>query len=183
MLKTKMYYSSLFTLLMVTVICLTSALLSHAQQRTIVNPPAVSLNDEAVTAIHGWMITLITSQPTKLAAGIDNVVTTITVENGSGLNNKVIRIDNEAMTVTTRTGKTLTVTRGSLGTTPVNHLKDAQLGVLMYEDIRALTKGLVISNLKTIATNNNPMATVATKKAAQQTLTTEIQAAIDDAIQ
>lgn len=183
MLKTKTYYSSLFTFLVVIMICFTSVLLSHAQQRTIVNPPAVSLNDEAVTAIHGWMITLITSQPTKLAASVDNVVTTITVEDGSGLNNKVIRIDNEAMTVTNRTGKTLTVTRGSLGTTPVNHSKDAQLGVLMYADIRALTKGLVISNLKTIATNNNPMATVATKKAAQQTLTTEIQAAIDDAIQ
>ena len=181
--KTKTYHSLPFVLFMLFVTCFTSTLLLRAQQRTTVNPPAVSLNDEAVTAIHGWMITLITSQPTKLAAGIDNVVTTITVEDGSGLNNKVIRIDNEAMTVTTRTGKTLTVTRGSLGTTPVNHLKDAQLGVLMYENIRALTKGLVISNLKTIATNNNPMATVATKKAAQQTLTTEIQAAIDDAIQ
>jgi len=173
--------STSVALLLLTLITTLSLPVSFAQ--TTVNPPAVNLNAEAVTAINGWLLTQTTTPATTLTIDIDNTTTTVIVADGAGLNNKTILIGTEAMVITARSGKTLTVTRGVLGTTAVLHSKDDAVRTLMYDGIRALAKAIVINNLKHIATNLNPMATIATKKSSQQTLETEIKSAIDTAIQ
>lgn len=148
-----------------------------------INPPAVTLNDEAVAAIQGWMANQVTGFPTSLDAAANNVTTTLTVVDGAGLGNKALLIGAEVVVVTNRSGKTLTVTRGALGTVAAAHSKGDAVGVLSYADIKYLARAFVISGLKSIAKDINPMATVATKSATRATLAAEIQAAIDAAIQ
>lgn len=152
----------------------------HAQ--TVVHPPAVTLNNEAVTAVQSWMVGQTNGTQTTLSADIDAVATAVTVADGAGLSNKVLLIDSEAITVTARTGGGLTVTRASLGTVSATHAKDAKVRVLKYTSVRDLTKEIVLAKLREVV-EISPTATVLTKRAAQKTIDDEIAAAKVAAVQ
>lgn len=150
--------------------------------QTVVNPPPVTLNNEAVVAVQQWMVGQTNGKQTTLSSDITDTATTIEVASGTGLGNKVLLIDSEAVTVTARTARTLTVTRASLGTVAASHNKDAQVRVLKYSSIRDLTKEIVLAKLREVV-GISPTITVLKKRAAQKVLDTEIATAQTDAVQ
>jgi hypothetical protein len=76
-----------------------------------------------------------------LSASIDNTQTSISVADGSQFPSSGrfrIRIDDELLVVTARSGNTLTVERGAEGTTAASHLVGATVShVLTYEGLRS----------------------------------------------
>lgn len=68
---------------------------------------------------------------TALSAGVDAIVTTIPVDDGTFFQSgDVVEVDTETMLVTAVSGNNLTVTRGYAGTTAAAHLIDATLYVI-----------------------------------------------------
>lgn len=72
-------------------------------------------------------------QGTVLAADINSSTTTVTIASATNFPSRPqyrIRVDDEIMLVTARTGTTLTVTRGSEGTTAASHTSPAVVSVV-----------------------------------------------------
>lgn len=124
--------------------------LSAFGQATI-NAPAITLNAESTTAVLAWMSTQAARPNTTLSGAVLVGDLTITVADGTGFGaGSVIAIDSEHLTVTARSGGTLTVTRGTNGTTPAAHANRAPVTELKYKTLNQLGKAIVVEALQSI---------------------------------
>lgn len=155
---------------------------ASAIAQVAINPPAVSLNSEAVASIQAWMLTQRTDSTVTLTNAVSVNATALRVSDGAGLNGKAIVIDGEAYLVTARNGRDLTVTPAQLGTTTALHEANSVVSVLKYSDLRSLAKQIVLDKMREIV-RVNPTATILTKRQQQATLEAEIVAAREAAVQ
>lgn len=101
--------------------------------QTVVNVKSLTLSPEATTAVNSFMVTQVAAS-TGLSGSITAAAMTVLVDDGAVMNGSdIIRIDGEAMQITAKNGKTLTVTRASLGTTAAVHADKAIVQVLKYK--------------------------------------------------
>lgn len=124
--------------------------LSAFGQATI-NAPAITLNAESTAAVLAWMGTQAARPNTTLTGAVLVGDLTITVADGTGLGaGSIISIDSEHLTVTNRSGTTLTVTRGANGTTPAPHANRSAVTDMKYKTLNQLGKAIVVEALQSI---------------------------------
>lgn len=137
---------------MKTLILLILSLAAYGQQT--INAPAVTLSANGLTAVLEEMArTPKGTQPnTTLTALINTTDTTLQVADGAGLNaGSVLAINSsEHVTVTARTGKTLTVTRGTNGSTAASAAEGATVYEMKDKTINAYGKSLMVLWINTI---------------------------------
>jgi hypothetical protein len=102
----------------------------------------IGLNNERIVSFvsgtwptrqYEWLYDTLPSQSGTLAAALNNVATTFTVQTNEGLllrDGDVVLIDDEYMRVTSVSGDTITVTRGYAGTTAAAHNSGAAWQIL-----------------------------------------------------
>jgi hypothetical protein len=114
--------------------------------QTAVNVKSLTLSSDAAAAVQAWMVTQVTDTPTGLNGKIDDVVTAIVVADGSAIKaNDVIVVDEEALQVTAKTGKNLTVARGTFGTKAVAHNNNAMVFVMRYRTMALLFQQHIVN--------------------------------------
>ena len=121
-----------------------------AYGQATINAPAVALDATGTTAVLAWMSGQTTGIQTALAAPVAPGDTQITVASGQGLNNAVLSIGAEHVQVTARSGNTLTVTRGTNGTTPGTHAAGATVAEMKYKTLNALGRQMILDSLRQI---------------------------------
>lgn len=122
-----------------------------AYGQATINAPAVTVDSGSATAILSWMGTQAASKPRLLKTAINASTTTVVLDNGAGIGNSaVIAIDGEHMAVSNRNGDTLTVTRGSNGTTAASHSAGVEVIEMKYKTLRDLAKSLIVDALRDI---------------------------------
>lgn len=116
-----------------------------------INAPAVSLDSGSASAILSWMANQAASKPRKLMTTISASDTQIVVDSGTGIGNAaVIAIEGEHMAVASRTGNTITVTRGSNGTTAASHSAGVEVIEMKYKTLNALGRSIIVDALRSI---------------------------------
>jgi len=94
----------------------------------------VGFGEPVYNTKHEWVEDEMFAYETKLTAAVDNVVTTLTVADGSIFRPQhVIQVEDEYMLVTAVNGNDVTVTRGYLGSTAAAHAQDAVVEILYNE--------------------------------------------------
>ena len=129
-------------------LCITLSAIAYGQ--ATINAPAVTLNNNGATAIIAWMSTQLDAGKGNLAADIDDVQTTITINNRTELNGSAMAliIDGEHMQVTARNGDVYTVTRGVNGTQATAHLADANVRELKFKTLNAVGKQFMLDRIR-----------------------------------
>lgn len=118
---------------------LSALFIAALSAQTTVNVKSLTVSPDAVAALNAWMVTQVTGNPTGLAGAIDASATTVNVADGSPMNGSdIIVIDGEALQITAKSNKQLTVTRGALGTTPAAHADKAIVAVAKYKTFALL---------------------------------------------
>lgn len=90
-----------------------------AAAQITVNVPSLTVSADGTATLYAWMLSQPQAFETKLTDSVDAVATTIRVDDASGINaaaNSLILIGGEAMIVTNKAARLLTVTRAALGT-------------------------------------------------------------------
>lgn len=146
------------------------------QAQTVVNVKSLTISADATAAIQAWMVTQTTGANTGLNGAIDASTTSVTVADGSVMGGTdIIVIDGEAMQITAKTGKSLTVTRAALGTVAATHADKALVGVLKYKTMALLFQAHIanmvasimdVAGYPTKATQDAIIATAQAAKAA-----------------
>ena len=101
--------------------------------QTVVNPPAITLSVEAVSAVNKFLSKQLSGSvatltlPILVGDSVINVTSTASIRA-----NGAVLIDGEVVQVTAKTATTLTVTRGVYGTTAAAHLSSAVVLELQY---------------------------------------------------
>jgi len=132
------------------------------------NLPTITVSDAGVAAIQSWMLAQAVAI-TSLVGAITVGALTLTVNDASNIGNvDEILIDGEAMSVTARSGKTLTVTRADLGTTAAAHADGAMVTVLKYKSIKGYFKQAIADAVSQIVVQANYAAMLSTAQAAIQ---------------
>lgn len=148
-------------------------------QGTTVNAPAVQLDAPSTTYLLNWMATIqkTGTTPTTLTAPIDAVTTTVQVADGQGLNaGSVLGIGTEHLTVVSKAGKTLTVTRSTNGTTAAAALAGAPVIEMRYRTVNAYAKDVIVQATQQIVRNERIKAAAAQAAAdAEAAVTAGIQ--------
>lgn len=131
-----------------------------AYGQVTINAPAVTLNANGTTAIIAWMSTQLDNGKGNLASDIDDVQTTITLNNTTGLGGAAMAliIDGEHMQVTARNGAVYTVTRGVNGTTATAHSVDANVRELKFKTLNAVGKQMILDAMRSIVRQHRQAA-------------------------
>ena len=104
-------------------ILITFALSLSAQ--TTINARAINVSADGVAAFNAWNQTQVAST-TGLSDAMDAIQTTMRVDSGADIRvNDLLKVDNEVVLVTDKTGRNLTITRAQLGTMAATHAATA----------------------------------------------------------
>lgn len=151
--------------------------------QTVVNVKSLTLSPDATAAVNSWMVTQVTGTPTGLNGTISPTDTVVTVDDGSVMgNNDVLVIEGEAMQITAKAAKKLTVTRGAFGTTATDHKDKTIVSVMKYRTYAILFQ-THIANVVASIMDTAGYPTKATQDAIVATATAAKQAAKDSAVQ
>ena len=118
--------------------------------QTSVNPRAVTLTADGVAVAQSFMLTQVNNlQGVTVNGALDAVTTTVTVSDVSNIKNgDELLIDGEAMAITAKANKVLTVTRGDLGTTAIVHANNAKVDTLVYPTLKEYASQSFINNVQ-----------------------------------
>lgn len=160
-----------------------------AYGQATINAPAIQLTATGQAAVMDYLNSQRTGVQTKLSEDITASTTTFQVESGQGISvGATLLIDAEHVSVTARTGRSVTVTRGFNGTTAAAHLTDADIRELRYRTMNALAGFWVRNQLRGIVENYPPLnapivQAIAERDAAIATVRAAKDAAIQAAVQ
>ena len=154
------------------------SLMSVAVFAQTVNLRAITVNSDAQVAFNAYAITQADpTVSTALSLAVDASTTAIRVDAGAGLTiNSVIKIDNEAMLITARSGRDITVTRGALGTTAATHDTSAPVALLKYASLQEYARTVAIDAIRALVARYDP-AVNAAASAVEATRKTKTDAA------
>jgi hypothetical protein len=133
-------------------------LISSAVFAQTINPRAITINADADAAFSAFAArTVDPTLSTDLSGAVDastgavRIGIAATVKNGDA-----IKIDNEVMLVTAKTGRDLTVTRGHLGTTAEAHSQNAFVAVLKYATLVEFARSKAIDAIRELVAKELP---------------------------
>ena len=157
-------------------------LAASAYSQTVVNVPSLTVSADATAAVQNWMLTQ-TSGTVKLVGAILATDLALKVDDATGIgNNDELLVDGEAVVVTNKTGKTLTITRADLGTTATAHADGAPVSILKYKSIKTLFRQIIIDTVGQIMSMGN-YPTAAAQNAVIKTATDALDNAKKNAVQ
>lgn len=166
-------------------IFLTLALAVSLVAQTVVNPASLTFSPDATLATQAWMITQTNGlQGVTLSSGIDAVTLTVTVSDASSIKaNDELVIDNEAVSIASKSGNVLTLTaRADLGTTAATHAAGTKVDTLKYSSLKTFCKLVVAATVQDILDRSN-VGAIATQNAVITTAQAARQAAKANAVQ
>jgi len=115
--------------------------------QTVVNPSGLTLSADGQAATQAFMLTQRNGLVgVTLTSPMDAVTTTANVSDSTNITGaSELIIDGEAMTITNKAARVLTVVRGDLGTTAIVHANAATVDTLKYPTIKVFMSGCVIN--------------------------------------
>ena len=139
-------------------ILLTLLFASLALGQITVDVSALNISADGTSALYAWMLNQQSSTTTFLALDCTASATSITVQDSSGIGvalNRALLIGGEAVTVTAKTGKVLTITRAQLGT-----LAAAHRGTVATKDAEGVVTVVNAGDLVTVLKYPAPQSAV-----------------------
>ncbi len=119
--------------------------------QTTINPPAITISSDAARILRGWMSAQITQPRTELTAAAGVADTTLVVADSSAIDaNTMLDIAGEHVLVTAKEENTLTVVRGSNGTTPAAASAGALVGVMEFRTMNQAVRALMVRAMRDI---------------------------------
>jgi len=153
---------------------LLALLMASAMGQTAVNVKSLTVSADGVAALNNFMVTQVNDLQTGLTNSIDDVTISVRVDDGSVMTGTdIIKIGGEAMRITAKTGRNLTVTRGVLGTTAASHTANSPVQILKYKTYALLFQAHITNMVSQIMdtygypTKATQDAVIATAKAAK----------------
>ena len=153
---------------------LLALLMASAMGQVAVNVKSLTVSADGVAALNNFMVTQVKDTQTGLTNSIDAVTTSVRVDDGSVMvGTDVIKIDGEAMQITAKSGRDLTVTRAVFGTTAATHTSHDPVQVLKYKTYALLFQSHIVNMVSQIMdtygypTKATQDAVIATAKAAK----------------
>jgi hypothetical protein len=127
----------------------------------------VTLSAQAVTSmISAIEQTTIGVSPTTLNGALTSTATSVTLTSGAGISTcNGLMVDSELMVVTAVSGNTVTVTRGTIGTTAASHLTGAKVTITQSGNGSCWLANLM-ANQVNIAMTTFPASTITAALAA-----------------
>lgn len=147
---------------------------AFATAQVAVNVKSLTVSADGIAALNHFMVTQVNDIQTGLTDALDAVSTSVRVDDGAVMvGTDIIKIGGEAMQITAKTGRNLTVTRAALGTTAATHSAHDPVQVLKYKTYALLFQAHIINMVSQIMdtygypTKATQDAVIATAKAAK----------------
>lgn len=148
--------------------------MASAVGQVAVNVRSLTVSSDGIAALNNFMVTQVNDIQTGLTDALDAVSTSVRVDDGSVMvGTDIIKIGGEAMQITAKTGRNLTVTRGVLGTTAASHTANSPVQILKYKTYALLFQAHITNMVSHIMdtygypTKATQDAVIATAKAAK----------------
>ena len=123
-----------------------------------VNPRAITINSDAETAFYMYAVTQGLPEFSIVAnTALDDLSTALTISDGAGIKaGDALKIDNEVLIITSKTGRNLTVTRGAFNTSAASHTAGTSVSVLRYSSLADFCRQKAIEALKSLVVKYLP---------------------------